>query len=232
MAGQAGAADRHRGDAQEIKVDDKLEKLSVADARRAVDFAEWWCCCSTARAGSRRRISGSPTMSAGRRALVVAINKWDVAEGPKQPVQRQSRRRSTRAEPGARGALMTVSGKTGKGIDNCSPPPSRSARPGRSESRPASSTAVRGCGREEPPPAPGGKRIKLRYITQVNTRPPSFVLFGTRVDQLPDTYLRYLVNGIRRELGFGAVPVRLQARASRKSVRRHRQELGFTERRP
>ena len=66
-----------------------------------------------------------------------------------------------------------------------------------------------------PPPAPGGKRIKLRYITQVNTRPPSFVLFGTRVDQLPDSYLRYLVNGIRKELGFGAVPVRLAVRASR-----------------
>ena len=66
-----------------------------------------------------------------------------------------------------------------------------------------------------PPPAPGGKRIKLRYITQVNVRPPSFVLFGTRVDQLPDSYLRYLVNGIRKELGFGAVPVRLNARASR-----------------
>ena len=66
-----------------------------------------------------------------------------------------------------------------------------------------------------PPPAPGGKRIKLRYITQVNVRPPSFVLFGTRVDQLPDSYLRDLVNGIRKELGFGAVPVRLNARASR-----------------
>ena len=66
-----------------------------------------------------------------------------------------------------------------------------------------------------PPPAPKGKRIKLRYITQVKARPPSFVLFGTRVDQLPDTYLRYLVNSIRKELGFGAVPVRLQARASK-----------------
>src|SRR3546814_18170536 len=66
-----------------------------------------------------------------------------------------------------------------------------------------------------PPPAPGGKRIKLRYITQVNTRPQSFVLFGTRVDQLPDSYLRYLVNGLRTELSFGAVPVRISARPSR-----------------
>jgi hypothetical protein len=66
-----------------------------------------------------------------------------------------------------------------------------------------------------PPPAPGGKRIKLRYITQSNTRPPRFVIFGNRLDDLPSSYERYLLNGIRRELGFGAVPVRLHARASR-----------------
>ena len=64
-----------------------------------------------------------------------------------------------------------------------------------------------------PPPAPGGKRIKMRYVTQVKTRPPSFVIFGTRVDQLPASYERYLVNSMRRELGFGAVPVRLTFRA-------------------
>ena len=62
---------------------------------------------------------------------------------------------------------------------------------------------------KNPPPAPGGKRIKLRYITQVGTRPPTFVLFGTRTDQLPESYRRYLVNGMRKDLGFGAVPVRL-----------------------
>ena len=68
---------------------------------------------------------------------------------------------------------------------------------------------------KNPPPAPGGKRIKLRVHHPGEHPPPSFVIFGTRVDQLPDTYLRYLVNGIRKELGFGAVPVRLAARASR-----------------
>ena len=66
---------------------------------------------------------------------------------------------------------------------------------------------------ENPPPAPGGKRVKLRYITQAKTRPPSFVIFGTRIDELPESYRRYLVNGIRRELGFGGVPVRLIIRA-------------------
>jgi len=63
-----------------------------------------------------------------------------------------------------------------------------------------------------PPPAPGGKRIKLRYITQVGTRPPRFVIFGTRLSDLPKSYERYLINGIRDQLGFGAVPVRLTLR--------------------
>ena len=60
-----------------------------------------------------------------------------------------------------------------------------------------------------PPPAPGGRRIKLRYITQVGTRPPRFVIFGSRLESLPTSYERYLLNGIRKSLGFGAVPVRL-----------------------
>jgi GTP-binding protein len=68
---------------------------------------------------------------------------------------------------------------------------------------------------KNPPPAPGGKRIKLRYITQVGTRPPTFVIFGNRTDLLPESYRRYLVNGLRKELDFGAVPVRLTMRGSR-----------------
>ena len=65
---------------------------------------------------------------------------------------------------------------------------------------------------KNPPPAPGGRRIKLRYITQAKTRPPGVVLFGTRLDELPNSYQRYLVNSLRRELGFDAVPVRLMLR--------------------
>ena len=64
-----------------------------------------------------------------------------------------------------------------------------------------------------PPPAPGGKRIKLRYITQAKTRPPTFIMFGTRLADLPKSYERYLVNSIRKELGFGAVPIRLLLRS-------------------
>ena len=66
-----------------------------------------------------------------------------------------------------------------------------------------------------PPPAPGGKRIKLRYITQAKTRPPGFAIFGTRLDLLPESYRRYLVNGIRREMGFDGVPIRLNLRSAK-----------------
>jgi GTP-binding protein len=112
--------------------------------------------------------------------------------------------------------LLTVSGATGRGIDQL--------MQAAFETREAWSRRV-STGQlnrwfekaieKNPPPAPGGKRIKLRYLTQAKTRPPGFVLFGTRVDQLPESYRRYLVNGIRRDLGFGAVPVRLTLRAPR-----------------
>jgi GTP-binding protein len=63
-----------------------------------------------------------------------------------------------------------------------------------------------------PPPAPKGKRIKLRYITQVKSRPPSFVVFGNRLEEIPESYRRYLLNAMRRDLGLGPVPLRLEFR--------------------
>ena len=199
------------------KVDDKLEKLSVADARRAVDFAEVVVLLLDGTRGLEAqdlRIADH-VLQEGR-ALVLAINKWDVAEGPSS-LFNGIKAALDEGLSQARGVpLLTVSGKTGKGIDQLLAAAFEireiwSKRVTTGQLNRWFEAAVE----KNPPPAPGGKRIKLRYITQVNTRPPSFVLFGTRVDQLPDTYLRYLVNGIRRELGFGAVPVRLQARASK-----------------
>ena len=66
-----------------------------------------------------------------------------------------------------------------------------------------------------PPPAPHGRRIKLRYATQVTSRPPTFVVFGNRTDELPESYRRYLVNGLRDELGFEGVPIRLTFRGGK-----------------
>jgi GTPase len=199
------------------KVEDKLEKLSVADARRAVDFAEVVVLLLDGTRGLEAqdlRIADN-VLQEGR-ALIVAINKWDVVENSGALFNGIKAALDEGLSQARNVPLITVSGMTGKGIDQLL----GAAFEVREIWSKRVSTGQLNRWFEEaiernPPPAPGGRRIKLRYITQVNTRPPSFVLFGTRVDQLPDSYLRYLVNGIRKELGFGAVPVRLQARASR-----------------
>ena len=202
---------------KKAKVDDKLEKLSVADARRAVDFAEVVVLLLDGTRGLESqdlRIADN-VLQEGR-ALIIAINKWDVAENASSLFNGIK----AALEEGlsqARGIpVLTVSGKTGKGIDVLLKAAFEvrelwSKRVSTGQLNRWFEAAVE----RNPPPAPGGKRIKLRYITQVGARPPSFVLFGTRVDQLPDSYLRYLTNSLRAELDFGAVPVRLTARASR-----------------
>jgi GTPase len=202
---------------KKAKVDDKLEKLSVADARRAVDFAEVVVLLLDGTRGLEvQDLKIADHVLQEGRALIVAINKWDVAEGP-SALFNGIKAALDEGLSQARGVpLLTVSGKTGKGIDQLLAAAFQiretwSKRVSTGQLNRWFEDAIE----KNPPPAPGGKRIKLRYITQVNTRPPSFVLFGTRVDELPESYIRYLINGIRREMDFGAVPVRLQVRASR-----------------
>ena len=196
-------------------VQDKLEKLSVADALHAIDFAEVVVLLLDATRGLEAqdlRIA-SAALEEGR-ALVVALNKWDVAEhasslfnGVKAALEEGLSQ--VKGVP-----VLTVSAATGKGLDMLikvafETREAWSKRIGTGELNRWFEKAVEA----NPPPAPGGKRIKLRYLTQAKTRPPGFILFGTRVDQLPTSYQRYLINGIRRDLGFGAVPVRLTLRA-------------------
>jgi GTP-binding protein len=202
---------------KKAKADDKLEKLSVADARRAVDFAEVVVLLLDGTRGLEvQDLKIADHVLQEGRALIVAINKWDVAEGP-SALFNGIKAALDEGLSQARGIpLLTVSGMTGKGIDQLLAAAFQaretwSKRVGTGQLNRWFEDAIE----KNPPPAPGGKRIKLRYITQVNTRPPSFVLFGTRVDELPDSYIRYLINGIRREMDFGAVPIRLQVRASR-----------------
>ncbi len=202
---------------KKARVVEKLEKMAVADARHAVDFAEVVVLLLDATLGLEHQDLKIAAMALEEgRALIIAINKWDIAEGPSALFN------------GIRGALedglsqvkgvsvLTVSARTGKGLDQLIA--------AAFELRVAWSKRVStgllnrwfdAALSANPPPAPGGKRIKLRYITQAKTRPPGFVLFGTRLELLPESYRRYLVNGIRRELGFDAVPIRLTLRSAK-----------------
>jgi GTP-binding protein len=199
------------------KVTDKLEWLSTADARRAIDQAEVVVLLLDASRGleSQDLRIADGVIEEGR-ALIVAINKWDIAEN------------GSGLFNGIKGALeeglsqlkgvpvLTVSAKTGKGIDQLLGAAFElreqwSRRITTGELNRWFERAVEA----NPPPAPGGKRIKLRYITQIKSRPPTFVVFGSRVDQLPESYRRYLLNSLRRDVGLGPVPLRMSMRSSK-----------------
>ena len=199
------------------KVQDKLEKLSVADALRAVDFAEVVVLLLDATLGLEAQdLRIADRVLQEGRALVLALNKWDVAEGPSALFNGVKKALEDGLSQVKGVPLLTVSAATGKGLDQLiaaafETRAAWSKRVGTGELNRWFERAIEA----NPPPAPGGKRIKLRYVTQVKTRPPSFVIFGTRVDQIPASYERYLVNSLRRDLDFGAVPVRLTMRAPR-----------------
>ena len=200
---------------KKAKVDDKLEKLAVADARRAVDYAEVVVLLLDATRGLEvQDLKIANLVLEEGRALMIAINKWDVAEDA-SALFNGVRAALDEGLAQLKGVpLLAVSARTGKGLDQLL----GAAFELREQwSRRVPTAALNRwfdhALEANPPPAPGGKRIKLRYVTQIKTRPPSFVIFGTRLDDLPASYERYLINGLRKELGFGAVPVRLTLRS-------------------
>jgi GTP-binding protein len=206
------------------KIIDKLEKLSGADARRAIDMAEVVIVLLDATRGLEAQdLRIAELVIEEGRALIIAVNKWDVADnasslfnGIKSALEEGLAQ--IKAIP-----VLTVSAKTGKGIDQLLGAAFElreqwSRRVSTGELNRWFEAAVEA----NPPPAPGGKRIKLRYITQVKTRPPSFVVFGTRVSELPESYRRYLLNSMRRDLGLGPVPLRLTMRSPKNPFDRSR----------
>src|SRR5687768_9487135 len=199
------------------KVDDKLERLSAADARRAIDRSEVVLLLLDATRGLEvqdLKIADA-TIEEGR-VLVIAVNKWDVAENASSLFNGIKAALEEGLSQLKGVPVLTVSAKTGKGIDQILKVAFElreawSRRVGTGELNRWFEQAIDA----NPPPAPKGKRIKLRYITQVKTRPPTFVVFGNRTDELPDSYRRYLVNALRRDLKLGPVPLRLTFRGSR-----------------
>ena len=197
------------------KVEDKLEKLSTMDTRRAIDYAEVVVLLLDATRGLEAQdLRIADRVLEEGRALVIALNKWDVAENASSLFNGVKAALEEGLSQLKGVPVMTVSAKTGKGIDQLLGAAFEvrdcwSRRVSTGELNRWFERAIE----QNPPPAPGGKRIKLRYITQVKSRPPSFVVFGTRVDQLPGSYERYLLNSMRRDLDLGPVPLRLTLRA-------------------
>jgi GTPase len=199
------------------KVEDKLERLSAADTKRAIDFAEVVVLLLDATRGLEAQdLRIADQIYAEGRALIIALNKWDtVVEA--DALYHGVRKALDDGFAQVRGVpLLTLSALSGRGIDtlletafNIRAAWSRRVTTAKLNQWFAQAIET------NPPPAPSGKRIKLRYVTQNTTRPPSFVVFGTRTDMLPESYSRYLVNSLRKAHGFGTVPVRLTMRNAR-----------------
>ena len=200
---------------KKAKINDKIEKLSVGDGLRAIKFAEVVVVLLDAAIPFEQqdlRIAGLAEREG--RSIVVAVNKWDV-EKNKQEKLRNMRETFQRLLPELRGApLVTVSAKNGRGIDRLN---SEIMKAHKIWNKRIATSPLNIWLSEmiaaHPPPAPNGKRIKLRYITQAKSRPPGFVVMCSNPSKLPTSYSRYLVNGLREAFDLPGTPIRLTMRS-------------------
>ena len=198
------------------RIDDKLEKLAVSDGLRAVRFAEVVVVLLDATIPFEKQ---DPTIvdlveSEGR-ALVIGLNKWDlVADQP--GLLKQLREDCTRLLPQVRGvAVVPLSGLAGDGVDKLMQAVVQAAEVwDRRVSTSRINDWLNEATSRNPPPAVSGRRIKIRYATQVKSRPPHFALFGNQLNALPKSYTRYLVNGLREAFDLPGTPIRLSLRTS------------------
>lgn len=200
---------------KKAKINDKIEKLSVGDGLRAVKFAEVVVVLLDAAIPFEQqdlRIAGLAEREG--RSVVVAVNKWDI-EKNKQEKLRNMREAFQRLLPELRGApLVTVSAKNGSGLERLN---SEIMKAHKVWNKRIVTSPLNIWLSEmiaaHPPPAPNGKRIKLRYITQAKSRPPGFVVMCSNPSKLPTSYSRYLVNGLREAFDLPGTPIRLTMRS-------------------
>jgi GTP-binding protein len=196
------------------RIEEKLEKLSVADALRAVRFAEVVVLMLDAQNKFEEQdLRIADLIEREGRALVIAVNKWDLMDG------KQSQISALRGEadhwlPQVTGVpVVAVSGLMGEGIDRLME--AIVAAYAVWNKRVATAALNRWFEQAvdaNPPPAVSGRRLKLNYITQTKARPPSFVLFCSRADAVPQSYLRYLVNSMRNVFELPGTPIRITLR--------------------
>ena len=197
------------------RIEEKLEKLSVADAINAIRFAEVVIVLIDAQTPFEEQdIRIADLVEREGRAIVIGLNKWDMIE-PVPGALSRARAEIDRVLPQIKGVpVVALSARTGEGLDrlmaavieshavwNCRVPTA------------ALNRFLAEAVAAHAPPAAHGRRSRLDYITQPKARPPSFVLFSSRAYALPETYRRYLVNGLRENFALPGTPIRLTVRA-------------------
>ena len=201
---------------RKAKVQEKLEKLSVADALRAIRFAEVVVIVLDATIPFEKQdLQIADLIAREGRAPVIAFNKWDLIDNPQETLA-ALREATTRLLPQLRGIqAVTVSAETGRGLDKLMDAVVKTHQVwNRRVSTGRLNRWIEGVLTHHPPPAVAGRRLKVKYVTQVKTRPPGFVVSCSRPEAMPDSYVRYLVNGLRETFDMPGVPIRIALRAS------------------
>jgi len=196
------------------KVEEKLEKLSVADTLRAIRFAEVVVLVIDAtQMLEKQDLTIAHMVEEEGRALVIAVNKWDLVEDKSAALGRLKDRLQT-SLPQLHGVrFVLLAALTGAGMAKLMPVVMSTHEAwNRRVSTPRLNRWLRVVQERHPPPLVKGRRLKLRYMTQANIRPPTFALFAATPAALPDSYRRYLVNQLREDFELPGVPIRIMLR--------------------
>lgn len=199
---------------RKARVSQGPESLSVGDTLRAIRFAEVVVLMVDAQAPFEKQdLQIADLVAEEGRALVIAVNKWDLVED-KQTLLKELQIEIERLVPQVKGIhLVPVSAKRGQGLDRLMKAVFNVYELwNRRLPTAALNKWLLDAQERHPPPAVRGKRIRLRYMTQPNARPPTFVVFSSRAEKLPESYRRYLVQGLRTAFDMPGVPIRLNLR--------------------
>ena len=201
---------------RKAKVQEKLEKLSVADGLRAIRFAEVVIIVLDATIPFEKQdLQIADLIVREGRAPVIAFSKWDLVED-RQRVLAELREKTERLLPQVRGIqAVPVSAETGRGLDKLMDAVMRTHQVwNRRISTGKLNRWLEGILTHHPPPAVAGRRLKIKYLTQAKTRPPGFVVSCTRPESMPQSYIRYLSNSLRESFEMPGVPIRIVLHAS------------------
>jgi GTP-binding protein len=202
---------------KKARVEGKLEKLAVGDSLRSIQYAEVVVLLLDATIPFEKQdLALADLVEREGRALVIAVNKWDLIED-KNKALADLREACDRLLPQVRGVpLVTISGLQGRNIDRLMQAVFAVERVWNTHvSTSRLNRWLADMTESHPPPAVSGRRLKLRYMTQAKIRPPSFIVFASRPDSLPESYSRYLVNGLREAFRMPGTPIRMWVRGGR-----------------
>ena len=202
---------------RKAKVQEKLEKLSTHDSIRAITFAEVVILVMDATHPFEiQDLQIADLVEREGRALVFCLAKWDLVEDPGAKLA-EFIEEAGRLLPQVKGSpVVALSAETGRGLDKLMPAVIKAHGDWSTKVKTRDlNDWLKMAVERHPPPAVGGRRVKPKYMAQTKARPPTFVLFASRADQLPDHYKRYLVNSIRESFDLPGVPIRLTVKSNK-----------------